>query len=154
MAVERGSRHAAKSPAGVAKPLRDRVIRPTIGAMTEDADAQHRRVTRVPDVAISLIRTWVPMAAGGVLAWLASSQGWVLSADASITVGIAAASACAALYYGIARAAEATHGVGRVAGVVRGLGRWMLGGLVTKPVYVSEAEYARLLAAIKATPPL
>jgi hypothetical protein len=101
---------------------------------------------RVPDVTASLIRTWVPIAAGGVLTWVAARSDFAISAETSASVGAFAAMGTAAGYYGLARLLESTTRL-------RGVGRWMLGGVVSRPSYLSEDECARLEAAARVTPP-
>lgn len=105
--------------------------------MTTDSTPQGPRVS---DLAISLIRTWVPIAAGSVLAWLAT-RGWLqLPTETAATVGVIAAGICAAGYYSLARALEALPGDRLPARVGRRVGRFMLGGVIPalgrQPVYV------------------
>lgn len=91
---------------------------------------------RVSDLAVSLIRTWVPIGVGAALGWLATDGHLVVPPGASATVGAVAAGICAAGYYGLARALEQMTGQGLPARVARTVGRWMLGGIVRVPVYV------------------
>lgn len=93
----------------------------------------------VDDLALSLIRTWVPIGVGSLVAWLATRGGLVLSPHASATAGVVAAGVCAAAYYAIARALEQVTGGGLIGRAGRALGRWMLGGVIPalsrQPVY-------------------
>lgn len=95
---------------------------------------------RVSDVAVSLIRTWVPIGVGAVVAWLAASRHVVLPAHASAALGAFAAAACAAAYYGIARALEHAKGASMPAKLARTLGRYLLGGVMKTPIYVPAHE--------------
>lgn len=94
---------------------------------------------RAPDVAISLIRTWVPIVVGAVVAWVAASQHVVIPAHASAAAGALATATCASAYYGLARLLEHT----KVA-ALRTVGRYMLGGVVP-PVYLDAVQRARVL---------
>ncbi len=58
------------------------------------------------DYFVSLIRTWVPVAIGSLLTWLASTLGIVLSDDTSAPLTIAAVGIVTALYYALARVIE------------------------------------------------
>lgn len=58
------------------------------------------------DYFVSLIRTWVPVAIGSALTWLASTLGIVLSEDTSAPLTVAAVGIVTAVYYALARAAE------------------------------------------------
>lgn len=98
----------------------------------------------MPNVAASLIRTWVPIAAGAVLTWIASWSDWALDPNASATVGAFAAMATAALYYGAARALESARGHSSTARTLRTIGRFMLGGVISKPFYLTDEEFERL----------
>ncbi len=99
-------------------------------------DDQHRAV---PDVAISLIRVWVPIAVGGIATWVASRFGTVIDAHTSAAVGGFAAMACAAGYYALARIMESARNP-----AMRSIGKYMLGGIVSKPGYMTQEEYDRL----------
>lgn len=103
----------------------------------------------VSDVAVSLIRTWVPIAAGSVLAWIAASQHIAIPAGASAAVGAFLAAALAAGYYALARVLEQARGESFVARSLRALGRYMLGGLIAKPTYLDAADYERLRARLR-----
>lgn len=91
----------------------------------------------VPDVVASLIRTWVPIGVGALLAWLASERGIVIDETASTGLGTFAAAVCAAAYYAIARALESVNGDRGVRRVARTVGRLMLGGLGA-PTYAAH----------------
>lgn len=95
---------------------------------------------RVSDLAVSLIRTWVPIGVGALLGWVATAGHVVVPPGASATAGAVAAGVCAAGYYGIARLLERTTGVKIWARAARALGRYMLGGIVRLPVYVEPVE--------------
>jgi hypothetical protein len=99
---------------------------------------------KMPNVAASLIRTWVPIAVGALLTWIASWSDVAIGPDTSATVGAFAAMAVAALYYALARIFESTRGHNTTAGTLRNVGRFMLGGVMFKPVYLSDAEWARI----------
>lgn len=91
---------------------------------------------KVADLAVSLIRTWVPIGMGALLAWIAASQHLpAVPAGASATAGAVAAGLCAGGYYALARALESVTGAGLPARAGRGLGRVMLGGVVRTPTY-------------------
>lgn len=98
----------------------------------------------MPNVAASLIRTWVPIAVGALLTWVASWSNWAIGPETSATVGAFAAMATAAIYYGLARALESARGHSTRAAMLRNVGRFMLGGIISKPVYMTEAEFERL----------
>jgi hypothetical protein len=67
------------------------------------------------DYFVSLIRTWVPVAIGSLLTWLASTLGIVLSDDTSVQLTIAAVGIVTAVYYALARAVEKRWpGLGRI----------------------------------------
>ncbi len=104
------------------------------------------------DFATSLIRTWVPIGVGGVLAAIAARLHFALDAGTSATVGALTASACAALYYALARLLESRRGHGRLDVVLRRAGTWMLGGVVRKPIYVSQAQYDELMRKLRHEP--
>lgn len=107
---------------------------------------------RAPDVAVSLIRTWVPIAAGAAITAIAAWRGIVVDVETSAVVATMATAAVSAAYYGLARLLESRRGTGGLSAVARTTGRWMLGGLVSKPAYLSDAEYAHLVALAKRTP--
>jgi len=104
---------------------------------------------RTADFATSVIRTWVPIGVGGVLAAVAARTHFALDAGTSATVGALAASVCSALYYALARLMESRRGHGRVDVILRRVGTWMLGGVVRKPIYMTEAQYAELMRIAK-----
>ncbi|MFB4319074.1 hypothetical protein [Actinomadura sp. 21ATH] len=58
------------------------------------------------DYVVSLIRTWVPVAVGAGLTWLAAETGLVLDEDAGAAASTLAVALVIALYYAIARAIE------------------------------------------------
>jgi hypothetical protein len=94
---------------------------------------------RVSDLVISLIRTWVPIGVGSALGWLASAGDVVVPPGASAATGALVAGLCAAAYYALARSLEQAAGTGAAARIGRGIGRFMLGGVVRQPVYVAPA---------------
>jgi len=104
------------------------------------------------DFATSIIRTWVPIGVGGVLAAIAARLHFALDPGTSATVGALAASACAAVYYALARLLESRRGHGRLDVVMRRAGTWMLGGVVRKPIYISQAEYDELMRKLRREP--
>lgn len=95
---------------------------------------------RVSDVATSLIRTWVPIGVGAFIAWLSQKGDVGVDPQAAATAGTVAAALCAAIYYGLARGLEQISHPSPGARFLRGVGRWMLGGVVRQPVYVQPAE--------------
>jgi hypothetical protein len=97
---------------------------------------------RVSDLAVSLIRTWVPIGVGALLGWVATAGHVVVPPGASATAGAVAAGLCAAAYYGLARLLERTAGTQVWPRVARALGRYMLGGVVRVPTYVKPVEPA------------
>ncbi|MEW2352258.1 hypothetical protein [Spirillospora sp. NPDC029432] len=58
------------------------------------------------DYVVSLIRTWVPVAVGAGLTWLAAETGLVLDEDAGAAASTLAVALVIALYYAAARAIE------------------------------------------------
>lgn len=100
---------------------------------------------RAADLATSLIRTWVPMAVGGILAAVAARTHFALDPGTSATVGAFAASACAAGYYMLARLLESSRGHQRIDVVLRKVGTFMLGGVIRKPTYLTQEQYDQLL---------
>jgi hypothetical protein len=96
---------------------------------------QYRRVS---DVAASLIRTFVPVAVGAAVTWLALHWHIIVPADISAQAVPAIAAAITAAYYAAARWLERRRSTGhwlRLALAAQWLGRWMLGGTVVQPVY-------------------
>lgn len=100
------------------------------------------RTWRVSDLAVSLIRTLVPMAVGAALTWAAQRWHVVLPAGADATAGAWTAAAAAGGWYTLARYLE--H---RGPKPVRWLGRFMLGGVVRVPVYVGPDQRVRVFTA-------
>lgn len=98
---------------------------------------------RMPNVAASLIRTWVPIAVGALVTFIASRFDFAISPQTSASVGAFAAMGTAAGYYGIARAFESTRGHGRRDATLRIIGGFMLGGVIP-PTYLTDDEYERL----------
>lgn len=94
---------------------------------------------RTPDIAISIIRTWVPILVGALVAWLAASEHIAIPPHASAAAGAAATAIVAAWYYTLARLLESARSP-----AVRSVGRYMLGGVVP-PVYVTAARSARII---------
>lgn len=90
-------------------------------------------------VAASLIRTWVPIAIGALLTWVATRTGVVIDADTSATIGAFAAMAVAAGYYALARALESSR-----RDALRRIGGFMLGGVLARPAYLSPDQWERL----------
>jgi len=100
--------------------------------------------TRVADLAVSIIRTWVPMGVGGALTAIAAREGWALDPSTSASIGAVAGTACAGLYYLAARLLETSKGSSRFKRSCRTLGTWMLGGVLRRPVYVPQEQYDKL----------
>lgn len=94
---------------------------------------------RASDLAISLIRTWVPIAVGAILAWLAATKHVLIPAHASAAAGAFATSLAAAAYYALARLLERSNNA-----TVRAIGGYLLGGTVS-PVYLDAAQSARII---------
>lgn len=88
------------------------------------------------DYIVSLIRTWVPIAIGAAITWLAATFGIVLGDDTSAPLTVAAVAIVTAFYYAVARWAE---------GRWPGLGRILLALGLTKgqPVYPAPVTAAR-----------
>jgi hypothetical protein len=98
------------------------------------------RERRVSDLAVSLIRTWVPIAVGAALTWAARRWGIVLPDELGAEAAVWATAAVAALYYALARWLERRTGSGLTARAGRWAGRWMLGGVIRQPVYADRGE--------------
>lgn len=81
----------------------------------------------IRDYFLSLVRTWVPVAAGAVLSWLAS-VGLDLGAEAEVGLVVVMTAAITAVYYALARVLEARWPA---------LGRLLLGSSQA-PVYVPQ----------------
>jgi hypothetical protein len=60
----------------------------------------------VNDYIVSLIRTWVPVAVGGALTWLASRTGIVLDENTSAMAATVAVALVTTAYYTAARSLE------------------------------------------------
>lgn len=90
--------------------------------------------TRTPDTVTSLIRTWVPIAVGAVVAWAAESTHTVLPAGASAATGTLVAALLAGAYYALARVLEQVRGESTLARFGRTAGTVMFAGR-SKPVY-------------------
>jgi hypothetical protein len=72
------------------------------------------------DLILSYIRTYVPIAVGGVLSWLAVTFGVVVPEDASGALTVALTGILIAVYYGVVRALESRWPwVGRLLGAAR-----------------------------------
>lgn len=97
----------------------------------------------MPDLAVSLIRTWVPIGVGSALGWLALHGDVRVPPEHAMTLGTFAAGICAAWYYALARLLEHWSGTSVVARASRAVGRFMLGGVIRalaqQPVYVPPA---------------
>lgn len=117
--------------------------------MTDEPNAAP---TRMPDVAVSLIRTWVPIVAGGIITAGAAAAGIVVDTNTSATVAAMVSAAVAGGYYGLARLLENVGATSRLGAIARTIGRYMLGGIVAKPAYMTDAEYAAMLALVKRQP--
>lgn len=105
----------------------------------EPDDLEPVNTQTMSTVVTSLIRTWVPIGVGALLAWGGATAHVVIPPHASAAVGAFAATACAAAYYALARLLERSS---RTA--LRTAGRYMLGGVVP-PVYLDAATAARAL---------
>lgn len=98
------------------------------------------RSWRVPDLAVSFIRTWVPVGVAGALTWAARRWGIVLPAELSaeatgwVVVGVTV------MYHALARWLERRTGYDVSDRAARWLGRWMLGGVVRQPAYVAPGQ--------------
>jgi hypothetical protein len=108
---------------------------------------------RVADLAAWAIRTYVPIAVVAALGWAAAHWHIVLGDKTSTTVTVGAVAAGLAVYVGAARWLERRAGDGRVAGLTRWLGRWMLGGVLRQPVYTRPDEHVRVVTATAHTRP-
>jgi uncharacterized membrane protein (DUF441 family) len=58
---------------------------------------------------LALIRTWVPVGVGVVLAWLAARAGVVLDESSSAALASGVTGLAAAAYYALARVLESWH---------------------------------------------
>ncbi len=93
------------------------------------------RSWRISYLAISLIRTGVPVAAGAVLAWLAARYDIVIDERTSAQAMPWIVAGVIAGYYWSARQLERVRGTRWSPRAARWLGRWMLGGVIRVPVY-------------------
>ncbi len=82
------------------------------------------------DYLTSIIRTLVPVGVGALLGWLAS-HGITISETESAGLTAACVALAIAAYYALARAAETSRYPWLAA-----IGRFLLGGIARKPVYV------------------
>lgn len=108
-------------------------------------DPRDAEMRRVSDVAVSMIRTWAPMAAGFILTFVATRWGLVLSESASAAAGAGAAALCSAAYYALARWLETRRGDSWFAVIARPAGKWLLGGVVRQPVYTLRSEHVMVV---------
>lgn len=90
---------------------------------------------RVSDLAKSVVRTWVPIAVGAVVAWAGTRWGIVVPDDVAGEAVIWIAGAVMAAYYYAARWLEGRTGSRWHARLARWLGRWLLGGVISAPTY-------------------
>ena len=90
---------------------------------------------KVPDVALSYIRTWTPYVVAGGLTWAARRWGVVLPESLSAEVTLAVAVGAGSAYYAVARWLERHTGSSWPQTAARAAGRWMLGGVLRQPVY-------------------
>jgi hypothetical protein len=112
------------------------------------------RTWRVSDLAVSLIRTWVPVAAGALVAWLARRAGVVLDPDTSAQAMPWIVAGTIGGYYLAARWLERRRGERLAARAARLLGRWMLGGVIRQPVYAQPSQRLTLAGeTIETEPP-
>lgn len=81
----------------------------------------------------SIIRTWVPITVGAVVAWIVTHWNIVVSPGASATAGVVATAVVTALYYGAARAVEQRW---------PDIGKWLIAFNIIDevPVYVPEPD--------------
>ena len=102
------------------------------------------RSAKVPDVALSYIRTWTPYLVTGALTWAGRRWGVVLPESMSAELTLAVALGAGSAYYAAARWLERRTGPGRPRAAARAVGKWMLGGVLRQPVYarspVTQAE--------------
>jgi hypothetical protein len=92
-----------------------------------------------PGYVESLIRTWVPVGLGSLLAWAAVHWHIVVGPRASATIGVIAAGLVVAGYYALARLVERRWPA---------LGRWLIALNLVKtaaPVYVRPNEAVRVI---------
>lgn len=97
---------------------------------------------RVTDLAVSIIRTWVPIAVGAAITWMCARTGLVVTDSWTILAAVWAQAGVTAAYYAAARYLERRAGAGTVAVVCRWVGRWMLGGVIRQPVYTAPPTSA------------
>lgn len=89
----------------------------------------------------SLIRTWVPIGIGAVLAWVAVHWHIAVSRDASATVGVVAGALVVAGYYAVARLVERRWPT---------VGRWLIALNLVRtapPLYARPDEAVRVVNA-------
>lgn len=94
------------------------------------------RPVRVPDVALSYIRTWTPYIVAGALTWAARDLGIVLPDTLSAELTLAVAVGGGSAYYALARWLERRTGPTWWPRTARATGSWMLAGVVRQPVYI------------------
>lgn len=88
------------------------------------------------DYFVSLIRTWVPVAVGAVVTWLAATLGIVLDDDTSKGLLVVATGVVIAVYYAVARLVERQW---------PGLGKVLVAlGVAKAPVYPATVVQGRV----------
>lgn len=102
---------------------------------------------RISDLAVSFIRTFAPIAVGSALTWVSTTWHIVLKPSTSAQVAIWATAGVTASYYATARYLEHVKGSRLWQRGARWLGRWMLGGVLRRPVYAAPDERVKVLAA-------
>ena len=129
--------------------LTDQDLVPDPGTGSPDVAPPAGGVRRVSDVAASTIRTVAPIVAGWLLA-LAAVAGGVLPAGVHAAAREALTATLAAVlssgWYVSARWLERRRGPSWAAVVGRQVGRWMLGGVISQPVYAAVGETIRVVA--------
>lgn len=108
---------------------------PRTGAFGDSGESGESGERKVPDLALSHVRTITPYLVAYALTWLGSRIGIESLSDLSPHVSGAAVVGLGSLYYALARALERVPGRRRTRAALRGIGRWMLGGVVRQPVY-------------------
>lgn len=108
---------------------------------------------RVSDLAVSLIRTLVPVGVAAAITWAGTRWGIVINEQTSAQAVVWITAGVAAGYFAAARWLERLRGTGRAAIIARWLGRWMLGGIIRQPVYIQPGQRITVLTAEGTRPP-
>nr|MDT0660875.1 hypothetical protein [Micromonospora sp. DSM 115978] len=108
---------------------------------------------RVPDLAASVIRTVVPIAAGATLTWLAAHTNVVIDQNTAAAAMPWIVGATIGGYYFAGRWLERRRGDGWAVRAAQWIGRWMLGGVIRQPVYADPGTQLRVAGFTGTTQP-